>query len=45
MAAPLTSVSNYVKRFESRGRVERGVNDEDRRSFLIRLTADGDAPT
>jgi DNA-binding MarR family transcriptional regulator len=39
MAAPLTSVSNYVKRFESRGHVERG--GERRGSTVVPDPADG----
>ena len=41
MAAPPTTVSSYVKRMEARGHVERVVNPEDRRSYALRLTAQG----
>jgi DNA-binding MarR family transcriptional regulator len=41
MSAPVTSVSSYVKRFESRGHVERETNPDDRRSYRLRLTDDG----
>jgi DNA-binding MarR family transcriptional regulator len=41
MAAPPTTVSSYVKRFESRGHVEREPNPSDRRSYGIRLTPAG----
>lgn len=41
MAAPATSVSSYVKRFESRGHVVREPNPDDRRSYRIRLTPAG----
>jgi DNA-binding MarR family transcriptional regulator len=41
MAAPPTTVSSYVKRFEARGHVERRPNPDDGRSYLIRLTAAG----
>lgn len=41
MAAPPTTVSSYVKRFESRGHVEREANPDDRRSYRIRLTPAG----
>lgn len=41
MAAPATTVSSYVKRFELRGHVAREPNPEDRRSYRIRLTAAG----
>lgn len=43
MAAPPTTVSSYVKRFEARGHVERVPNPEDRRSYRIRLTRSGRA--
>jgi DNA-binding MarR family transcriptional regulator len=41
MAAPPTTVSSYVKRFEARGHVERKTNPGDRRSYRIRLTPAG----
>lgn len=43
MAAPPTTVSSYVKRFEGRGHVERVPNPDDRRSYRLRLTEDGRA--
>ena len=41
MAAPATTVSSYVKRLQARGHVTRDPNPEDRRSSVIRLTAEG----
>jgi len=41
MAAPPTTVSSYVKRFEARGHVKREPNPADRRSYLIELTPAG----
>ena len=41
MAAPPTTVSSYVKRFEARGHVQRVPNPADRRSYRIRLTPAG----
>ena len=41
MAAPTTTVSSYVKRFEARGHVERAPNPDDRRSYQLRLTGAG----
>ncbi len=41
MAAPATTVSSYVKRFERRGHVRRVPNPEDRRSYRVQLSADG----
>jgi len=41
MAAPLTTVSSYVKRFEARGHVRRVDNPDDRRSYRVTLTAQG----
>jgi DNA-binding MarR family transcriptional regulator len=41
MAAPPTTVSSYVKRFESRGHVVREPHPEDGRSYRIRLTPAG----
>jgi DNA-binding MarR family transcriptional regulator len=41
MAAPPTTVSSYVKRFEGRGHVLREPNPADRRSYRIRLTPAG----
>lgn len=43
MAAPPTTVSSYVKRFERRGHVQRLPNPADRRSYRVRLTAEGRA--
>jgi DNA-binding MarR family transcriptional regulator len=41
MAAPATTVTSYVKRFEARGHVQREKNSADRRSYHIRLTDAG----
>lgn len=41
MAAPMTTVSSYVKRFERRCQVERVHNPDDRRSYRLQLTAAG----
>jgi DNA-binding MarR family transcriptional regulator len=41
LAAPLTTVSSYVKRFEGRGHVERTPDPADGRSYRITLTASG----
>ena len=41
MAAPPTTVSSYVKRFEARGHITRDRNPADGRSYFIRLTAAG----
>jgi DNA-binding MarR family transcriptional regulator len=41
MAAPATTVSSYVKRFEGRGHLERVPHPGDRRSYRIRLSAEG----
>lgn len=41
MAAPATTVSSYVKRFERRGHVRRMPNPADRRSYRVQLTPDG----
>jgi DNA-binding MarR family transcriptional regulator len=41
MAAPPTTVSSYVKRFEARGHVKREPNPDDRRSYRIKLTPTG----
>ena len=41
MAAPTTTVSSYVKRFERRGHVERVPNPDDRRSYRLQLTKTG----
>ncbi len=43
MAAPLTTVSSYIKRFESRGHVTRVENPDDGRSYRLQLTAAGRA--
>ena len=43
MAAPPTTVSSYVKRFEGRGHVSRVPNPDDRRSYRIVLTDEGRA--
>lgn len=41
MAAPATTVSSYVKRFERRGHVRRVPHPGDRRSYRVQLTAEG----
>jgi DNA-binding MarR family transcriptional regulator len=41
MAVSPTTVSSYVKRFESRGHVRREPNPADRRSYSIKLTPAG----
>lgn len=41
MAAPPTTVSSYVKRFERRGHVRRVPHPDDRRSYRLQLTAAG----
>jgi DNA-binding MarR family transcriptional regulator len=41
MAAPATTVSSYLKRFTSRGHVERIRDEHDRRSYSVRLTDTG----
>ena len=41
MAAPASSVTSYIKRFEARGHVERVPNPKDRRSYSIALTPAG----
>ena len=41
MAAPTTTVSSYVKRFERRGHVTRVPNPEDGRSYRLKLSRDG----
>jgi DNA-binding MarR family transcriptional regulator len=41
MSAPATTVSSYVKRMEARGHVTRVPNPQDKRSYLVRLTASG----
>ena len=41
MAAPPTSVSSYIKRFEARGHVTRRPHPSDRRSYRIQLTTAG----
>jgi DNA-binding MarR family transcriptional regulator len=43
MAAPLTSMSSYIKRFESRGHITRVANPDDGRSYRLQLTAAGRA--
>jgi DNA-binding MarR family transcriptional regulator len=43
MAAPPTSMSSYVKRFEARGHVVRVANPGDGRSYRLQLTAAGRA--
>jgi DNA-binding MarR family transcriptional regulator len=43
MAAPLTSMSSYLKRFESRGHVTRVAHPDDGRSYRLQLTASGRA--
>lgn len=41
MAAPPTSVSSYLKRFETRGHVARRPHPRDRRSYRVHLTPAG----
>lgn len=41
IAAPPTTISSFVKRFEARGHVRKEPNPEDRRSYRIGLTAAG----
>jgi len=41
MAAPLTTVSSYVKRFRARGHVAREPHPDDARSYRLVLTAEG----
>lgn len=41
MAAPATTVSSSVKRFEQRGHVQRVPNPDDHRSYRVELTAAG----
>lgn len=41
MAAPPTTVSSSMKRFERRGHIERVTNPDDGRSYLVRLTPAG----
>ncbi len=41
MAAPATTVSSYIKRFERRGHIERVPHPVDRRSYQVRLTREG----
>ena len=41
MAAPPTTMSSYVKRFEARGHVVREPNPHDGRSYRLRLTDAG----
>ncbi len=41
MAAPPTTISSFVKRFEARGHVRREPNPDDRRSYRIGLTTAG----
>jgi len=43
MAAPPTTVSSYVRRFETRGHVARERNPADGRSYVLRLTPAGRA--
>ncbi len=42
LGSPLTTMSDVVRRHESRGYVRRRPNPDDRRSFLFELTARGD---
>jgi DNA-binding MarR family transcriptional regulator len=42
MAAPPTTVSSYVKRFERRGHVQREAHPQDGRSYRLRLTTSGE---
>jgi len=41
MAAPTTTVSSYIKRFEARGHVERRPHPGDGRSYRLRLSGAG----
>jgi DNA-binding MarR family transcriptional regulator len=41
MAAPPTTVSSFIKRFEKRGHLIRVTNPEDGRSHRVQLTAEG----
>lgn len=41
LAAPPTTVSSYIRRFESRGHVERAANPGDARSYQLALTVLG----
>ena len=41
MAAPLTSMSSYIKRFESRGHVTRVAHPDDGRSYRLQLSVAG----
>jgi DNA-binding MarR family transcriptional regulator len=43
LGMPPTTVSTYISRFLERGLVERRPNPEDGRSYLLALSADGDA--
>ena len=43
MAAPATTVSSYVKRFERRGHVRRVPHPGDGRSYRVQLTTEGRA--
>ena len=43
LGMPPTTVSTYIARFLERGLVERRPNPEDGRSYLLALSADGDA--
>ena len=43
MAAPPTTISSFIKRFEARGHVRKEPNPDDRRSYRIGLTAAGRA--
>ncbi len=43
MAAPATTVSSYVKRFEHRGHATRTPHPHDRRSYRVQLTDAGRA--
>lgn len=43
MAAPATTVSSYVKRFEARGHVTRVPDPDDGRSYRVELTPAGRA--
>ncbi|HET7129905.1 MAG TPA: MarR family transcriptional regulator [Gaiellaceae bacterium] len=42
LGLPLTTMSDVVRRLESRGQVRRRPNPDDGRSFLFELTARGD---
>jgi DNA-binding MarR family transcriptional regulator len=43
LALDRTTISSVVFKLEKRGLIERGINDEDRRSRTLRLTSKGEA--